>query len=138
MYYWLVFTTHLLLFYIFVSRWFVPTLQLPKTFTIITLVAVLGQFIALCIPTTGGLKTRLHDLSSYLMFILLAPLSLLIFLSPHVSVIGRIAAIIAAFYMVIAWFLFAVTKTAKKHFLLYQASYAMSFQLAVLLATYIR
>jgi len=137
-YYWLVFTAHLVLFYLFVSKWFVPTLQLPHVFTIITLVAVLGEFIALCIPTTGGLKTKLHDLSSYVMLILLVPLSLLIFLSPHVSLIARTAALLSVCYMVIVWYLFAVAKTAKKHFLLYQTSYAMSFQLAVLLAVYVK
>lgn len=135
-YYWFVFSLHLGLFYLFVSRWFVPTLQLPRAFTAITLIAVVAQFTALCIPTTGGLKTILHDLSSYIMFVLLVPLGILMVLSPHVAVFARIVALLATCYMVLSWYLFAFTKTAKKHFFIFQASYAMSFQFAVLLATY--
>jgi len=137
-YYWIVFTAHLVFFYLFVSKWFVPSLQLPKMFTIVTFVAVLGEFVALCVPTTGGRKTQIHDVSSYIMFILLMPLSLLIFFSPQVSLIARITAFLAAIYMVIAWVLFAITKKAQNHSLLLQTSYAMSFQLAILLATYTR
>ena len=137
-YYFTLFTTDLILFFLFVSKWLVPTLHLPYVFTTISFIAVLGQFIAICIPTTGGLKTRIHDLSSYVMFVLLMPLSLMLFYSSHVSLVARLACLLAACYMVVAWFLFTIVKSTKNHFLIYQTTYAASFHVALLLVIYTR
>ncbi|MCA9333475.1 hypothetical protein KC963_00325 [Candidatus Saccharibacteria bacterium] len=134
-YYFVIFSLHMFLFYLFVANWFAPTFNLPTIFTAILLVAILGQFTALIVPTTGGKKTTLHDLASYLMYVMLVPLCLFITFSSNFSDFARFYATIAAIYMVISWFIFALNKH-KDNFYLFQTLYGLSFHTSILVAMY--
>lgn len=68
-YYFVIFTIHLVLFYIFALKWFVPVYNLPRDFLYILTIAELGQLAALMIPSTEGNMTIAHDITAYLMHI---------------------------------------------------------------------
>lgn len=136
-YYFVIFSIHMFLFYLFVANWFAPTFHLPAIFTALLVVAILGQLGALIVPTTGGRKTKIHDITAYFMHMLLMPLSLFIVFSSSFSIIARIYATMAASYMVVAWFLFAFKKHTNHHLML-QTLYGLSFHTAILVAMYIR
>ncbi len=137
-YYFAIFSIHLFLFYLFMTNWFVPTFHLPKLFSALLIVAVIGQLAALIIPTTGGRKTTIHDVTAYIMHILLMPLCLFIVFSQDFTLAIRMIALIVAAYMVLVWILFAFVKESKKHQLSLQTLYGTSFHLTIILATYIR
>jgi hypothetical protein len=138
LYYLLTFSTHLALFYIFIVKWFVPTYSLPTIFTILMSFALLGEFVALLIPATGGRKTVVHQVSSFFMLALLVPISGLMIISPHFPVFIRVFAALVAFIMVSICLLFTLYKNAKQHQLIYQVVYGGSFHLLVLLALIFR
>lgn len=137
-YYFAMFSLHLALFYTFIDRWFVPTFQLPNMFLVLSLAAVFGQFVAVCVPTTGGRKTTIHDAASYVAFTLLIPLSVMIAVSPNVTMAGRIAASIAATFMTLLGVSFVFVKATMDHFIIFQTLYAASFHVALLVAIYVR
>ena len=56
-YYLLTFSIHLALFWVFVVKWLAPNLDLPDAFLCIVTIAVIGQLLALLIPSTGGKMT---------------------------------------------------------------------------------
>lgn len=133
-YYFVTFSIHLALVYIFVVKWLVPTYHLPGVFSLLMLLAVIGEFIALLVPTTGGRMTLIHDISSYFMFVLLAPLSLMIAASPNFSTIVRTVSVLAAVYMFCIWPIFLFNKESKRQALILQTFYGGSFHLVLLLA----
>ncbi len=137
-YYFCTFAPTLVLLFLFVDKWFVPTFHLPTIFVTLTFIAVLGQFIALLIPSTGGKMTLWHDVSSYVMFILLVPLCIMIFLGPEISLLARAASLLTVVYMLGSWVLILMTSYFQKHYLILQTIYGASFHLVILLATYVR
>ena len=137
-YYFCTFAPTLALLFLFVQKWFAPTFRLPSVFVSLTLFAVTGQFFALLIPSKGGRMTLWHDLTSYVMFILLVPLCIIIFQCQEISLVARTASLLAAGYMVTTWVLILMTKYFHKHFLILQTIYGASFHLVILLATYVR
>lgn len=137
-YYFVVFSLHMFLFYLFMVNWFVPTFHLPVMFTALLMVAILGQLAALIVPATDGRKGTIHDITAYTMHTLLMPLCLFIVFSGNFSVVARVGATIATAYMLTVWFLFTFVPGAKKHFLIFQTAYGLSFHLAIVLAIYAR
>lgn len=137
-YYFVTFSIHLVLFTIFAFKWLVPTLHLSSLFLPILVIAVVGQLLALLIPSTGGNMTKLHDITAYCMHMLLMPLSIIIAFSSTVSLVSRVAALIASAYMVTLWCLFVFVKKSKGYSLYLQTAYGLSFHIVILLATYVR
>ncbi|MEK7602783.1 MAG: hypothetical protein AAB459_00880 [Patescibacteria group bacterium] len=135
-YYLASFSLHLVLFYIFALKWFAPTYGLPSIFLVILFIAELGQLGALLIPSTGGRMTLAHDITAYLMHILLMPLSLFIVFSNNFSMFARLVAVIATSYMVFVWLTFIKGKLNDRHLLL-QTIYGLSFHVAILVAAFL-
>ena len=133
-YYLVTYSIHLLAFYVFIVNWFVPAFRLPTIFTVVTVVAVLGELVALLVPTTGGRKTMVHDAASFLMLALLVPLSGMIAVSHHFTDFVRIFAALVVVVMVGICVLFVFHKSAKKCQLIYQVVYGGSFHLLILFA----
>lgn len=136
-YYFVVFTIHLVLLYLFVSRWFVPTFDLPLAFLNIIRIALLGQLIALLVPSTGGRKTTIHDIAAYCMHMLLMPLSLFVVFGDNFSLVSRVVAALTALYMVFVWIVFSLNKFSNYRLIL-QTFYGLSFHTVLLVATFVR
>lgn len=136
-YYFVIFSFHLFLLYLFITKWFVPTFRLPHIYSTILTIAIIGQLIALIVPTTGGRMTTFHDITAYSMHILLMPLSLFIVFSGSFTPIARIIAMLTAIYMVAVWVVFALKKLTSQR-LLMQTIYGLSFHATLLIATFVR
>ena len=135
-YYFLTFSVFLISFYVFIIRWFVPTFQLSKLFSVFMTLASLGEFVALIVPTTGGIKTRIHDCASFCMLGLLVPLSGLIAVSPHFPMFIRVFASLVAPGMIFICLLFTFDKRTLHYKLIAQIVYGGSFHLLVLIAIF--
>lgn len=140
-YYFVIFSIHMFLLYMFVVKWFVPTFNLPSAFVILLTAGILGQLAALIVPSTGGRNTVIHEITAYFMHILLAPLCLLITFQTTLSPFARIFGLMAAVYMMFIWFFLGFSKHIKRRRprqLIWQTFYGLSFHATLLLATYVR
>lgn len=136
-YYLFIFTLHMVLFYLFAINWFVPTFGLPWIFAVILLVAMLGQFIALLVPSTGGRKSTIHEFTAYFMHTLLLPLCLFIVFTGSFSTFARAYALVASVAMLVMWYLFATAKDSGNRNIVLQTVYGLSFHTAILVAMYV-
>jgi len=134
-YYFVVFSIHLVLIYIFASKWFVTSYSLPSSYMIVLTIALSGQFIALLVPTTGGVKTKIHDIAAYTMHILLLPLNLFIVFSSSFSYLSRYFTVVMIMYMVFVWYIMATDRLKDKR-LIIQTFYGLGFHLSLLVATF--
>lgn len=137
-YYFLTFSVHLLLFTLFAIEWFVPSLELPAAFAWLLLIAVVGQLLALLIPSTGGKMTFWHDITAYTMHFLLTPLVFMIALTSNLEAFTRALVLIIGVAMVGLLFMFLFVKKSKDYSLYLQTAYGLSFHIAILVATYLR
>ncbi len=137
-FYGLLFSTTLPLFYLFVDKWFVPAISLPRLFTYLVIVGCLGQLIAAWVPGTSHRKELIHSITAYTMHTLLLPLVLMILIYGDISTIARVTAATAQIYMVTVWLAFAFIKSSQKYTLKLQSSYVLSFHAAILITTYVR
>lgn len=135
-YYFVVFSIHLFLFYLFVVNWFAPMFELPNIFSALLVVAIMGQLAGLLVPATGGTKSTIHDTAAYTMHVLLMPLSLFIVFSDNFSTFARVFTLLMAMYMVTVWAIFA-SKKADNHRFWLQTMYGLSFHAAILAAAYL-
>ena len=135
-YYFLTFSVFLISFYVFIIKWLMPTYHLPKLFTLLITLALLGEFLALIVPTTGGVKTRVHDGASFLMLGLLVPLSGLIVTSSHFPMFIRVYAGLVVLIMITICLLFISDKRTLRYKLITQTIYGGSFHLLILLAIF--
>jgi hypothetical protein len=134
-YYFFLFGITLPLFYLFVTRWFVPALRLPRLYIYIVSVALLGQLIAILIPAIEGRKEKIHNLGAYLMAFCLIPLTVLLVFS-NLPLIIKILAIIGALYMTSTIALSFVTKAIQQKFLPFQAAFVGVFHCLILISMY--
>lgn len=137
-YYFLTFSTHLVLFTVFAVTWLVPTLNVPRVFLPLLFCAVAGQEIALLIPSTGGKMTIVHDAMAYFMHFLLTPLALLVVFYSNVPALTKVLATAPLFSMLGVLFVFIRYKDSNKHALYLQTAYGLSFHIVILLVMYLR
>jgi hypothetical protein len=135
LYYFGLFGVTLPMFYLFVTRWYVPALALPRIYVYLAIVAILGQLVAIIVPAVDGLKEKIHDTGAYLMTFALAPLTALLVLSAAPAAI-KVLAIVGTLYMVSSVVLFFALKTTRARYLFYQAVYVAVFHLIILVSTY--
>ncbi|MEK7571756.1 MAG: hypothetical protein AAB553_05780 [Patescibacteria group bacterium] len=134
------FITATILFYLFCLYWFIPTLQLPTSFTfLLTLMSLLLVLTAL-IPESGE-WIKLHALLAYGFAFLMMILLFFVLTAQTVSLFARIISGITCGWMTIVWYLYFFSSHKKKvasQYLFYQSSYVILFFLSILAATYIR
>jgi hypothetical protein len=136
LFYFFLFLTTLPLFYLFIVLWFVPTLQLGLLFVALTTVGIIGQFIAVIIPSLPGWKENVHNIAAYIMGLTFIPLAAMIGLADTGSVTKSVA-LVAVLYMLITPILYLLVKKTHNYYLYFQAVYIAAFHAVVLTATYI-
>lgn len=124
-------------FYWWLIKWLVPHLELTFVFQVILTVTISCQFIAALAPDVDGWRGLIHRWSAWLMAILYLPLSVLIIISPQMTLMLQIICGLLVTYMLIGFVLVAIMGKAKSKYLPLQASYIVSFQLIILVAAYI-
>ncbi len=125
------------LFYIWLLGWFCPHLHLGLLFKIVLTLAVTCQIVTALAPDTQGLSRTIHLVAAFTMATLYLPLTALILAAPHLSVLARVLDSVAGLYMLATFILFVILGKAKARYLLFQASYIMVFQTAILVAAYL-
>lgn len=124
------------LFYYWLVAWFIPALQLPMLFTVLLTVAIICQMVTGLVSDSSGWRKKVHRWAAFSMAVLYVPLSVLIIISPSLSLIAQVISSGLLLYMITAFCLVAVAGKAKKKYLLFQSSYIIAFQLIVLVAAY--
>jgi hypothetical protein len=126
-----------LIFYLWLSHWFAPHLELNSYFKVILALTVVCQILISLAPDTSGFSRKIHHWAAYTMAILYLPLSILIINSHKLSTAARIICIFLTLYVLIAFMLVAVAGKAKGKYLFFQASCLVAFQVLILSAAYL-
>lgn len=126
------------LFATFSIKWMVPNLQLPLVFTALSIVAYTGYILAAWVPSTGGLKTKLHDLFSYSASLLLLPITLTLVNSPNITATARWFSLASITVMLFVFVVMVRRKETLAGYLYFQIAYFLAFDLSLLAAGYIR
>lgn len=136
LYYGVLFSTYLAMFYVFVIKWFVPNLHLSDAFLYVAVLAIILQFITAWVPQTVGWSAKVHLATAYGMSLLLLPMMAIIIANNYSSLITRVIGIAALLYTLLIWMLFISSRVVHRHYLIFQATYVASFMAVVLSATY--
>lgn len=140
LYYIALFATILPLLLVFIFKWFIPTFHPSALFGFFIILASISHFACTLVPETGGRKTTIHQLLAYLSADCLLPATLIVALTSSVSLIGRMAAIIASSIMAIIIILFVKSYVKNKgehqYLLALQAAYFALFFITLVIATY--
>lgn len=125
---------------IFMWRWFGPTIGAGWPFYVCLVITLAFQLLTAWLPDDGSGKrlSRAHGIVAFSMAGMMLPLAACIAVAPDISLPARAAAWTTVTYMAVAWYLFTFVAASRKHFLVYQAWYIVSFYVVVLLATYVR
>jgi hypothetical protein len=122
------------MFYIFLTGWFAQTLGLGSKFVVLVGAAVLLQIITALVPYRGK-WSKVHGAAIYSESILLIPIAGMVAAGSR----SRLVQIIfIAMIVILGWALaYTFFLPRKRSFLLLQASYAFSFHLLIIVATFI-
>ena len=126
------------MFYLFMTKWFIPTFHIPTAATYILAIGVLGQYVACLIPDTKGLASKVHQIGGYTMSVTLSIMLFLVIFASQASTAARWIDFIIMCIMVYLYGLFLFVPKARERFLIYQSSYVVLFHVSILVATYIR
>ncbi len=135
-FYILLFSITLPLFFLFIINWYVPALNLPNLFTYLLIIGIIGQLIAAWVPAVGGLSEKIHNFGAYTMASMLIPLSVLVVFAKVPTTVQMIA-IAGIIYMVPVWILHFNLKSIKPNYLYFQSIYIAIFHLIILMSTYL-
>lgn len=135
-YYFFLFGLTMPLFYLFVTHWFIPALQLPNLYTYLVILGIAGQVVAIAVPAIPGIKEKIHNIGAYLMALTLLPTTMLVLFTGVPDAVKAVAA------LGLLWMVATLTMSlVKPHlirpkFLPYQAAYVATFHAVVLISTY--
>lgn len=129
-------TIALPMFYIFISKWFVPSFQLPTLFTICVGLSVIGFLLAAWIPDTKGLSSIVHGIGGYGAAMLFVPATTVLYLSPVLSSPTKLFTLIVLAYQIVSVTLFNSIEKTKEYHLYLQTGYILLFQVLIIFATY--
>lgn len=125
-------------YFIFVYKWFVPTLHLPPIFTVLNAIGAIGLLIAAWVPDVADLRGKVHEGVAYPAYFCIMLSTIFLVSSTQVSNFSRIISIMAFTYMLIAGCFLVLVSKAKSNYIYIQALFLASFHLSILTATYIR
>lgn len=126
-----------LIFYAWLVKWFVPTLDLTILFIVLVTGTLLTQIIAALIPDISGWSSKIHRASAYSGAFLYLPISYLILAAPKISIPARVIGLVCFAYMITACLAYFFVKRARDHYLVFQVLYIMAFQVIILAAAYL-
>jgi MFS family permease len=123
------FTVYAGLMYVFFSQWLMAALQLPTAFMILVVLSTLGALITGWVPdTTQPLKRYVHRLAAYggLAFMVYC-ITLFIVIFGKLNRLLWLWALLVVVFMTYCALLYVFDKSVRKHYLIYQSAYVLSF-----------
>lgn len=124
------------LIWVFMIGWLTPVYQLNPLFPLLCSLIVLGLFIAAWVPVTGP-KRKYHDISAQTAAILSAPTTLVLALSPSISVHARMVNLVAFASLCLMIVLYFTVRGTHRYFLYFQIISFILFDVAILSAAFI-
>lgn len=125
------------MFILFVSKWLVPTFDLPSFLSVLTFISFTSFLIAAYIPDKEGRQSDFHAYFAYGAALLLIPALTILYLSPNISAFSRFVTLLVLIYQLVAMTAAVTTKQTSKYQLYFQVAYFLLFDVAVLIITYI-
>ena len=126
----------LVLFYLFMFKWFIPVFTLPLGFKLVLIIGLILEFITVWIPDSTGLKHSVHNFTGYSAAFLLLVMTSFIVASPAASTFVKLVSLIATATMFSIFGFFLSVKSARQQHLIYQSVYIVSFHIAILVALF--
>jgi hypothetical protein len=131
-------TTAIVLFYVFMQEWFIPTFQPPALFHYAMLAGLACQLVAAWVSHAEDPRAaRIHQTFAYTMAAIMPCALLLLLFSSAMPDVGKWVAGIASLVMAIEYLLYRTVQTMQKRYFLYQTIYIVLFYVAILVVTYI-
>jgi hypothetical protein len=127
-----------LLFYFWLVKWFVPYLSLSGAFVPLLTLTVACQCAAGIVADTEGWSRKVHYVAAYTMAYLYLPLGILILFAHGITPLAKGLGAICLTWMVVALLLCWFVKRTRPHYLVFQSSYIIAFQLIIVFAAYLK
>lgn len=126
-----------LCFYLFTFFWLVPELDVSGVSVVLIILALGLLVVAAIIPDSGGRKSLWHGTAAWAMAFFLVCITISLLLLAELSAWAYVVVLLATLYMIADWFIFLFIKQSRKHFLIFQASYIVTFYGAILAVAYL-
>jgi hypothetical protein len=127
--------------YLFIIKWFVPTFNLSFVFVILYSFVAWLQIISAFIPDTGsGLKSKVHSIMAYSFALGMICSSIILGINSNIPTLARMLFGLTSVFMLYAAmrYLNAKSRSESVHdYLTIQVIYIVSFQVSVLVATFL-
>lgn len=136
-YYFFLFVFTLPLFYLFMTRWFVPRFHFADMFMWFYTAGISMQLVAVTVPETKGLKVFIHRNSAFLMSLLLMPLLTMILVNSNVDITARLITCTALVVQITIAAATIPKNGYHKDVLVLQATYIAVFHVSILAAVYL-
>jgi hypothetical protein len=125
------------MFFLFTAKWVVPALSLPVVFTVLVGLASAGLLLGAWIPDVTGWKGKVHGIAAYGAALLFIPASVILYLSPNLSLFAKAFALFVLTYEVVVIMLFSTYKKSRNYHLYLQSGYILFFDLSLIASAYI-
>lgn len=135
-YYFVLFSTTLPLFYLFMSRWFIPFFGISHMIYWFLIPGLLFQEVAVLVPESEGVKVSIHRSAAFCMAILFMPILAVTVVTGNISGIAKIVCSLTLLSQIIIVASLIPVKGYHKKALLLQAVYFAGFMLSILVVTY--
>lgn len=124
-------------FYYWILHWLVPHLGLGAWFEVVIAIALVLNIATAVITDTLGWRRHVHRVTAFGMAILFLPISLLVLLAPATSNLAQVIGWVLMVYMLASFIMVAMLGAGKRHYLIFQTFYLVSWQCILLSAAYI-
>ena len=135
-YYFVLFSTTLPLFYLFMSRWFIPFFGISHMIYWFLIPGLLFQEVAVLIPETEGKRVLIHRAAAFAMALLFMPILVVTVATGSVSNIAKIVCVLTLLSQIIIVMKLIPVKGYHKNALVLQSVYFVGFMLSILVVTY--
>lgn len=116
------------LMYMFFTRWLVPTLHLPYSFTVLVWLATVATVITALVPDNdNAIHRRIHRIAAYGLACISHAMVMWILFTAELSLLLRIWASVAALYMLYAGVAYIFVPALRKYYLAHQIVYALAY-----------
>jgi len=124
-------------FALFMFGWFIPTLQLPISASILVGLWLVGDLVTAWIPQVVGWKGTVHKVAAYAMASVFLPLGIIIALSPIITDTAQTVVTVCLSSMALYWLIYVVSERSKDYFLYFQLTYFLLFDATFLAAAFL-
>lgn len=136
LYYFVLFSTTLPMFYLFMTRWLIPAFNISHLVLWFLLPGLVLQEVAVLVPETKGIKVIVHRAAAFCMAILFMPVLTVIISTGTISSTARMVCLFTLGTQILIAALLIPLNGYHKNVLILQAVYFAGFMISILVVTY--